>query len=213
MHLEGTNGIRALAVKLDAARVHQCAQSLTRSDKDFVLDKSHGFLTNGPALSSFLRRTAALWSDILRKEAWLAKPVDVTEVEDLLLTEFILAAQARDRRECEAQERLNYRAVAKAEEYLSSRLTQGVSRSELCNITGLSVRSLSRTFSRRWGTGPMGFLKERRMEAAYRELLGADAGVTTVTEVASKYGLTHLGKFAMSYKKMFHESPSETLRH
>jgi AraC-like DNA-binding protein len=49
------------------------------------------------------------------------------------------------------------------------------------------------------------------MEAAYRDLLGAMRDETSVTQVASKYGFTHLGKFSVEYKRLFQESPSKTL--
>lgn len=59
----------------------------------------------------------------------------------------------------------------------------------------------------------MGFLRARRMEAVYQELLGAAPDATSVTEVAVRYELTHLGRFAGEYKRTFRELPSETLRH
>jgi AraC-like DNA-binding protein len=57
----------------------------------------------------------------------------------------------------------------------------------------------------------MQFLKGRRMDAVYRELLGADPGATSVTDIAVRYGFTHLGRFAVEYKHNFQESPSATL--
>jgi AraC-like DNA-binding protein len=59
----------------------------------------------------------------------------------------------------------------------------------------------------------MGFLRMQRMEAAYRALLGAEPGATTVTEIAYGFGFTHLGRFSGEYKRAFKESPSNTLRH
>ena len=59
----------------------------------------------------------------------------------------------------------------------------------------------------------MRYLKARRLDATYRELLGAEADSTTVTEVALRYGFNHLGKFAIEYKQAFGESPSVTLNH
>ncbi len=35
----------------------------------------------------------------------------------------------------------------------------------------------------------------------------------TVTDIAMKYSFFHLGQFAVDYRKIFGESPSETLRH
>jgi len=120
-------------------------------------------------------------------------------------------------RDCDARNRLGEQAenisISRAEEYLRARLTCPVSRADLAAVAGVSIRTLSRGFAERWGTSPMGFLKQQRMEAAYRELLGAESGATSVTEVAFRYGFMHLGKFAGDYKRAFHESPSETLRH
>jgi transcriptional regulator GlxA family with amidase domain len=58
----------------------------------------------------------------------------------------------------------------------------------------------------------MGFLKQRRLEAANRELLAADPAETHVTDVALRYGFYQMGRFAVEYRRAFHEPPSQTLR-
>jgi len=58
----------------------------------------------------------------------------------------------------------------------------------------------------------MAFLRDRRLEAARHELLVADAGEISVTEVALGLGFTHLSRFANEYRKAFGELPSETFR-
>ena len=45
-----------------------------------------------------------------------------------------------------------------------------------------------------------------------RLLTARDEG-KTVTVIAKQHGFLHLGQFAIEYRKMFGESPSETLRH
>ena len=59
--------------------------------------------------------------------------------------------------------------------------------------------------------GPIAFLKQRRLDAAYRTLLGAKAGTTTVTDTALRYGFSHMGKFAIEYRQTFGEMPSTSL--
>ena len=57
----------------------------------------------------------------------------------------------------------------------------------------------------------MAFIKQRRMDAAYYDLLSAKVDNTSVTQIASNYGFAHFGKFAIEYRKIFGESPSTSL--
>jgi AraC family ethanolamine operon transcriptional activator len=59
--------------------------------------------------------------------------------------------------------------------------------------------------------GPIGFLKQRRLDAAYRTLLGTESGTTTVTDTALRYWFVQMGKFAIEYRETFGEMPSTSL--
>jgi transcriptional regulator GlxA family with amidase domain len=137
----------------------------------------------------------------------------VAEREDALFTHFVLATQEEAEMPERRVECADTSAIARAEEYIRAHLTRPVSRAELATLAGVSIRTLSRGFKKRRGTGPMSFLKTRRLEVAYPGLLGAEADATSVTEVALRYGFTRFGRFAVEYKRAFRESPSETLRH
>ena len=58
---------------------------------------------------------------------------------------------------------------------------------------------------------PKRYLSMRRMNLARRALRNAEAQRTTVTEIASDYGFWELGRFSVSYRSLFDESPSATL--
>ena len=62
------------------------------------------------------------------------------------------------------------------------------------------------------GMSPHRYLWLRRMHLARRALVLADATVETVTEIANGYGFGELGRFAVSYRNLFGETPSVTLR-
>jgi transcriptional regulator GlxA family with amidase domain len=126
---------------------------------------------------------------------------------------FCLATQVEEKAGGRSDERNISRKVAVAEEYLRGHLDKPVSCAELAAAAGVSIRTLSRGFAECRGVGPMSFLRRLRMEAAYRDLLGAAPDAISVTEVANRYGFDHLGKFAVEYRRTFHESPSQTLQH
>jgi AraC-like DNA-binding protein len=62
-------------------------------------------------------------------------------------------------------------------------------------------------------TTPLAYLRSVRMERAHRELQSADQSEgVSVAGVAAKWGFTHLGRFAIDYRRRFGIYPSQTLR-
>jgi transcriptional regulator GlxA family with amidase domain len=58
---------------------------------------------------------------------------------------------------------------------------------------------------------PAAYLRTHRLNAAHRELLSADPAVSTVTEIALRWGFGHPGRFSQIHRKLFDEKPSATL--
>jgi AraC-like DNA-binding protein len=52
----------------------------------------------------------------------------------------------------------------------------------------------------------------RRMHLVHRALLRADPSKSTVTRIITDHGFWELGRFSVSYRALFGESPSETLQ-
>ena len=84
---------------------------------------------------------------------------------------------------------------------------------ELCRVAGTSRRTLEYAFKDYFGTSPKRFIKALRLNAARNDLLLGKYGSAKVAEVASGLGFTHMGQFSSDYRRMFGETPSETLRH
>jgi AraC-like DNA-binding protein len=76
----------------------------------------------------------------------------------------------------------------------------------------VSVRALQAGFQRELGMAPMAYLRMVRLRRAYAALRAADPAQTTVQSVAVSLGLLHPGRFALNYRALFGEMPSETLR-
>ena len=103
-------------------------------------------------------------------------------------------------------------AVRRAAGYISVNGHEPICTGDIARASGISVRTLYRSFVREYGTTPMQYLKRWRMDRVRVELLSAGPG-TTVTRVAFEYGVTHLGRFAQEYSRAFGEAPSGTLCH
>ena len=152
--------------------------------------------------------------ELNRGGATIDSDLSVMEMEDNLITALLLAMD--ENQHYSVQQRIGNVTkchIALAEDYLFANLTSPVSRDRLAEISGVSIRSLSRAFVKRHGVGPMRFLKERRMEAVRMELINARPENTKVSDVALHYGFTELGKFSLLYKSIYNEKPSETLKH
>ena len=103
--------------------------------------------------------------------------------------------------------------VKAAMDLIGRRLAEPLTVTDLAEAAEVSVRAIQAGFRRELQTTPMAYLREQRLLRAREDL--ADAGVhdgVTVTSVALRWGFTHLGRFASSYRQRFGEAPSATLR-
>jgi transcriptional regulator GlxA family with amidase domain len=103
------------------------------------------------------------------------------------------------------------RALAlRAEAWLRQQLSEPPTIATLCAAVGASERTLHDAFRQHLNATPKAYLKTLRLEAARRDLLIAAAG-RRVTDVALDWGFLHFGWFSQDYKRLFGESPSQTL--
>ena len=101
--------------------------------------------------------------------------------------------------------------VKRALAYLRANMTEKVTLAALAATCGISQRALLTQFERFLGVSPIAHLLRMRLAASRAELQRSD-GTVSIAEVASRCGLTHLGRFATEYRKAFGELPSATLR-
>jgi len=101
--------------------------------------------------------------------------------------------------------------VRSAEEYMRANAHLTLSLGDICLAAGVGSRTLQHSFQRKRGCSPMQFLKSLRMERVHADLSRPDE-TATVTEVASRWGFLHFGRFAGEYQRQFGEKPSETAR-
>ncbi|MCH9687327.1 MAG: AraC family transcriptional regulator, partial [Deltaproteobacteria bacterium] len=104
------------------------------------------------------------------------------------------------------------RHVRRVEEHIEAHAEQPIRLEDLVAVSGVSARSLQVGFRRFRGTTPMGHLRRVRLHRAREQLASSDPSVATVTEIALRWGFPSLGRFSQNYRRIFGETPSQTLR-
>jgi AraC-like DNA-binding protein len=103
--------------------------------------------------------------------------------------------------------------VEQAERLALAHLDEPLHVSALCQTLAVSERTLRKAFHKIHGLPPCRRLRMLRLAQARRALLSADSRRITVTEIATCFGFVELGRFSVEYRKMFGESPSQTLHY
>jgi AraC-like DNA-binding protein len=81
------------------------------------------------------------------------------------------------------------------------------------NMARLDYSALQLAFRRHLDITPTHYLRQVRLERAHRDLQRADPATgVTVTMIAHRWGLPHLGRFSTDYRRIYGLSPSRTLR-
>jgi AraC-like DNA-binding protein len=97
--------------------------------------------------------------------------------------------------------------------FMDERAGDPITLNEIATAARLSPRGLQAAFRRHLDITPLAYLRSVRMEQAHRDLEDAAPGDgVSVAAVAARWGFTHLGRFAVEYRRRFGIYPSQTLR-
>lgn len=99
----------------------------------------------------------------------------------------------------------------KAAALLRHQTDSPVSIQELCERLGINWRTLNMGFRELYGVPPKTYMRLSRLHHVRRVLSEADPDTTNVTAVAVSWGFFQLGRFAVEYRQLFGERPSDTL--
>jgi transcriptional regulator GlxA family with amidase domain len=105
----------------------------------------------------------------------------------------------------------NHELVEQAERLALANFQTPLDIPTLCRALAVSDRTLRKAFQKIRGLPPCRRIRMLRLSGARRELLSTHGRCATVTEIATSFGFHELGRFSVEYRKMFGESPSETL--
>lgn len=102
--------------------------------------------------------------------------------------------------------------MSDAEKILRGHLNDPITIAALSQTVGVSERTLRNAFADVHRESPKRYFLKQRLQSVRQVLSDAGNTVATVTAVATDYGFYELGRFALQYRALFGESPSETLR-
>ncbi|MEH3156297.1 MAG: AraC family transcriptional regulator [Gordonia paraffinivorans] len=102
------------------------------------------------------------------------------------------------------------RALRRALDVIHSRCAEPLSVAEVAVGAGTSTRTLQVAFRAEYGMSPGAYIRGVRLDHIHHDLRAGEAD--SVTDVALRWGILHLGRFSHDYHARFGELPSHTLR-
>ncbi|WP_405412399.1 AraC family transcriptional regulator [Streptomyces decoyicus] len=99
------------------------------------------------------------------------------------------------------------RAVRAALAFIEANLTEHISLSDIAQAAHCSPRTISSTFRNGLGLSPLSYVRNLRLDRIREDILASTDPVGTI---AYRWGVSHLGRFASTYRDRFAELPSDT---
>lgn len=102
------------------------------------------------------------------------------------------------------------RRLRLARRYIYQHLGDNLRLEDIARACDSSVRSLTDAFRAQLNISPTQYIRKARLACVRKELLNS-APTAKVTEIATRWGFSHLGRFSAWYKETYDESPYDTL--
>ncbi len=202
-----------ITVGIDKDLLNAYAQKLVNGQQERELTLHPQLLWRTPAAASFRGYLEFITRDLVRGGSLFNSPLIATEVQNTI---FSMLLSASDNNylplETQLEEACLPAYVRQARDYIEANLDRQVSLADITDAAGVHVTTLLKGFKQHYEISPIAYLKQKRLEAAYRTLLAAEPLTISVAQVATQWRFFHLSRFARDYRQLFGELPSETLK-
>lgn len=180
-------------------------------DRPLVFDPT--FDLSAAASSRWNFAVQMLHAELYDRNSLLHHGVGLGQLEEYLMSSLLYCQPSNFSELLTGQRRPERHVVRIAREYIDRNLAAPLTVAEIADAAGVSVRTLQNRFAEDLDQTLTGYLKNRRLDRVRADLADAtpNSGVG-VTDIAMRWGFTHLGRFAAVYRARFGESPSQTLR-
>ncbi|MFJ9692613.1 AraC family transcriptional regulator [Kitasatospora sp. NPDC101183] len=105
-------------------------------------------------------------------------------------------------------------ALRRAKAFCEEHAHEPVTVADIALAARTTPQSLRQAFRTHLDTTPRAYLRRLRLDRVHHDLLAIAQGRAhgTVTDVAGRWGFTHLGRFSAAYRQSYGRPPSATLR-
>lgn len=157
---------------------------------------------------ALVQRLKATLETVAGHAARLASPQVARLVTDQILTDLLTTSSVEPSRIILPH---RHHLAREAAAQLRSGWDHPVSIRDLCERLSVSWRTLDQGFLELYSVPPKTYMRIARLHHVRRALATADPAGATVTDIAVSWGFFQLGRFAVDYRRLFGERPSDTL--
>jgi AraC-like DNA-binding protein len=197
-------------MSLSPASLARCAETLT--GQPIETSPARRILRPSSAEAMRFRGLFKSVCGLAETRSNLAERSEVARALEHDLLHAITHCLAADDADDNSKTRHHHAAImARLEEVLIKRIDQKLTMPELCTEVGVPERTLRMCCAEFLGVSPMRYILLQRLNRARSALRRSDPSMTSVAEVARDHQFLELGRFAVTYRAIFGESPSVTL--
>ncbi|WP_431081952.1 helix-turn-helix domain-containing protein [Pseudomonas thivervalensis] len=211
--LHAPEGTHFFAANVDTVRFAKLAAYELSSEQLKRLKSVSQVSVDEEVLRRVQQRIHPLFRHLL-EQADAVNPASEKILEDVLLNAFLdLFSNASDEvRGRRGNFAVSAYLVKRCQELVVASADVPLSILDLCEQLRVSRRTLQNSFQAVTGMRPVEYLRNLRLNAVRRRLITTRAAALNVSEIAVAMGFFHLSHFAVHYRALFGESPSDTPR-
>jgi AraC-like DNA-binding protein len=219
LHPEQTNtvkwepGAEQIILKVPRKSLETHLTDLLGQPVNTAIDFDFGLDLSTPAGASLLASVEFFVNELDRPGGIADMPVARDQFESFIMSQLLAAGKHPYRDDMLAEPgHVKLGRLRPVVDFIEMNADEPLSPTELSRAGNMSVRTLHASFQRCFGMSPMAYVRKVRLEHVHDELVSRHDPELSVTEVATRWGFYHLGRFAQQYKERFGENPSDTLR-